>query len=155
VHGSVKCSFDTGFLARDILERVRARTLPPVAGHDVVGRVGQFLFPFPLVSRNFKGALGVDGSFEEAPAEKSPGGDDHLVHQKRFDGIDGGETVAEGCRVGFEVVGAFGGDEDLRGGEAVFYRVQAGASLAFPGPRTSAALGVAVIRRDLFFGGHA
>jgi hypothetical protein len=123
MHGSVKCSFDTGFLARDILERIGARTLPAIAGYDVIGRVGQILFPFPLVSRNFEGALRVDGAFEDARATKAPGGDDHLVDQKRFDGIYGGEAVTEGFRVGFEVVGAFRGDEDLRGGEAVFHRV--------------------------------
>ena len=120
----------------------------------MIGLVGQFLFPFPLVSRDFELALREDGAFEDARAAKPPGGDDHLVDQKGFDGIDGGETVAEGCRVGFKFVGAFGGDEDLRGGEAVREGVGAGAGFAVRGAGSGAELGVAAIGFLLFFRRH-
>ena len=52
--------------------------------------------------------------------------------------------------MGFEVVGAFGGDEDLRGGEAVREGVDAGAGFAVRGAGSGAELGVAAIGFLLF-----
>jgi hypothetical protein len=155
LEGSVKGSFDAGFLTRKGFQRVGTRALPAVAGHDQIGRVGEFLFPFPLVSLNLEDALRVDGAFEDARAAKAPGGNDHLVDQKGFVEIGGGVLVAKGRCVGFEIFGGFRGDEDLRGGEAVLEGVAAGFGFAFRGFGAGAELGVAAIGFVLFFGCHA
>jgi hypothetical protein len=61
---------------------------------------------------------------------------------------------AEGGRVGLEIVGAFGGDEEVGGGKSVLDGVEAGAGLAFGGARSGAELGVGEIGFVLFCGGH-
>ena len=155
LEGSVKGSFDAGFLSRKSFERVGAGALSAVAGDDQVGRVGELLFSFPLVSLNLEDALRVDGAFEDARAAEAPGGNDHLVDQERFVVISGGVVVAKGCRMGIEILRAFRSNEHLRGGEAVFEGVATGFGFAFRGFGAGAELGVAAIGFVLFFGCHA
>jgi len=95
LEGAIKGSFDAGFLTRKSFERVGAGALPAVGGDDQIGRVGELLFPFPLVSLNLEDALRVDGAFEDARAAEAPGGNDHLVDQERFVVIGGGVLVAK------------------------------------------------------------
>ena len=155
LEGAVKGSFDAGFLARKSFQRVGTGALPAIAGHDQIGRVGEFLFAFPLVSLNLEDALRVDGAFEDARAAEAPGGEDHLVDQERFVVIGGGVLVAKGSRVGVENLGGFRGNEDLHSRESVLEGVDAGFGFAFRGFGAGAELCVAAIGYVLFFGCHA
>ncbi|HEV8146508.1 MAG TPA: hypothetical protein VGP79_09010 [Bryobacteraceae bacterium] len=154
LEGAVKGSFDAGFLARENLKRVGAGALSAIAGHDHIGRIGELLFPFLLVSPNLKGALRVHGAFEDASAAQAPGGNDHLVDQEGLVVIGGSVLVAKGRRVSVEIFRGFRRNEDLRGSEAVREGVETRFRFALQGFGTCAELGVAAIGFVLFFGGH-
>jgi hypothetical protein len=107
------------------------------------------------VSSKLLGALREDDALKHAGAAEAPFGGDELVDKDGLERIGGGEVGAEGCRVGLEIVGALGGDEELAGGESVLEGVEAGFGFAFRSTGASAVCGVGAIGFVLFIcGGH-
>jgi hypothetical protein len=94
-------------VTRERLERLAVGALLSKSEPEAVDRVGAFLFPFLLRSFDLGRALREDQRFEDARAAQTPGGDDDLLDQDGFEGIDGRETVAKGVGVGVEIVRVF------------------------------------------------
>jgi hypothetical protein len=142
-------------VAGERIESLFARTVAAVGEREVIGRIVvggavQFSEVFYVV-----GALLEDQALKQAGTAEAPGGGDELIDQDGAERIGRGEMGAEGGGVGLEIVGAFGGDEEMGGGEPVLGGVEAGAGLAFGGARSGAELGVGAIGFVLFIcGGH-
>ncbi len=154
VNGAVKGSVYTGFVAREGLERILAVALLAEGEREVIGGVGVVDAVFLEAGFHVGGLLLQDKALEDERAAESPRGGDDPVDQDRFVGIGGGKTVAKRIGVGVELVLAFRRGQDLGRSKAVFQCVETRSGFSFRGFGPGAALGVAAIGFDLFFGGH-
>ncbi len=133
-------ALDAGLVAAEGIEGSGGDTGTPAED------VGQFLV---VVEADFEIA-----GFEFATYGEAPLGHGDLVDEGGFQGADGLEVVEDGVAEFVEGFLVFEGDDGVFGDEAVFEGVEASGGLAFGGFGAGAALRVAAIGGNLFFGCH-